>query len=55
MLAASFGAHVERVENTEDFPAAFGRARAAGTVAVIELRVDPLQITPMSRLPAPCD
>jgi acetolactate synthase-1/2/3 large subunit len=50
MLAASFGAHVERVESTDDFPAAFGRARAAGTVAVIELRVDPLQITPTGRL-----
>jgi acetolactate synthase-1/2/3 large subunit len=50
MLAESFGAHAERVDNTEAFPAAFGRALAAGRVAVLELRTDPLQITPTARL-----
>ncbi|RKP57702.1 thiamine pyrophosphate-binding protein [Pararobbsia silviterrae] len=49
-LARAFGAHAERVERTEDFPAAFERARRAGVPAVIELRTDPLQITPTNRL-----
>jgi acetolactate synthase-1/2/3 large subunit len=45
-LARAFGAHGERVERSEDFPAAFERARAAGVAALIELKVDPRQITP---------
>lgn len=49
-LAKSFGAHAERVERSEDFPAAFQRAQAAGVAALIELRVDPRQITPQARL-----
>ncbi len=49
-LARAFGAHAERVEETGDFPAAFERARSAGVPAVIELRTDPLQITPVARL-----
>ncbi|WP_144111867.1 thiamine pyrophosphate-binding protein [Paraburkholderia sp. BCC1886] len=49
-LAKSFGAHAERVERTEDFPAAFERAQQAGVAALIELRTDPLQITPIARL-----
>lgn len=49
-FARSFGAHAERVERTEDFPAAFERAQAAGIPAVIELLTDPLQITPAKRL-----
>jgi len=49
-LAKSFGAHAERVERTEDFPAAFERAQRAGVPAVIELLTDPLQITPAKRL-----
>lgn len=49
-FARSFGAHGERVERTEDFPAAFARARAAGVAALIELRTDPRQITPAARL-----
>ncbi len=40
-LARAYGGHGELVERTEDFPEAFARARAAGTLAVIELRVDP--------------
>ncbi|MDR2852891.1 MAG: thiamine pyrophosphate-binding protein [Burkholderiaceae bacterium] len=51
-LAHAFGAHAERVERTEDFPAAFERARLAGVAALIELRTDPLQLTPSSRLRA---
>ena len=45
-LARSFGAHAERVEHTDDFPAAFERAQQAGVAALIELKVDPRQITP---------
>lgn len=49
-LAQAFGAHGERVERTEDFAAAFQRARASGKPALIELRTDPRQITPVARL-----
>jgi acetolactate synthase-1/2/3 large subunit len=45
-LAKSFGAHAERVERSEDFPAAFRRAQKRGVAALIEVRVDPRQITP---------
>ena len=40
-LARAYGGHGEVVERGEDFPEAFARARAAGRVAVIELRLDP--------------
>lgn len=50
-LAHAFGAHGERVERTEDFAAAFERAQASGKPALIELRTDPQQITPVARLP----
>ncbi|MGF6573529.1 acetolactate synthase-1/2/3 large subunit [Paraburkholderia sp. GAS333] len=49
-FAKSFGAHAERVERTEDFPAAFARAQQSGVAALIELRTDPRQITPANRL-----
>lgn len=49
-FAQSFGAHAERVDATEDFPAAFERALKAGRPALIELKTDPLQITPQARL-----
>ncbi|MDR6925883.1 thiamine pyrophosphate-binding protein [Pseudomonas sp. BE134] len=49
-FAKSFGAHAELVERTEDFAAAFQRAQQAGVASLIELRVDPKQITPQSRL-----
>ena len=39
-LARAYGGHGECVSTTADFPGAFARAQAAGTVAVIELRVD---------------
>lgn len=50
-LAQAFGAHGERVERTQDFAAAFERAQASGKPALIELRTDPRQITPVARLP----
>ena len=49
-LAQSFGAHAERVETTDAFAPAFERALAARGSAVLELRVDPNQITPDRRL-----
>jgi acetolactate synthase I/II/III large subunit len=50
-LATSFGAYAEKVERTDDFPAALRRARSQGRLAVIELRTDPEQLTPTVRLP----
>lgn len=50
MFAQSFGAHTELVERSDDFPAAFARAQSSGKLALIELRVDPNQITPQARL-----
>ena len=44
-IAQGYGCHAERVTRTEDFAAAFDRARASGTAAVIELVTDPEQIT----------
>ncbi|WP_024302497.1 thiamine pyrophosphate-binding protein [Pseudogulbenkiania sp. MAI-1] len=49
-LAHACGAHAELVERSEDFPAAFARATQAGRPALIELKVDPRQITPQARL-----
>jgi acetolactate synthase-1/2/3 large subunit len=40
-LGEAFGAHSERVARSEDFPAAFARALAAGRPALLELAVDP--------------
>ncbi|WP_420991704.1 thiamine pyrophosphate-binding protein [Cupriavidus sp. 30B13] len=50
-LAQSFGAHGELVTHAGNFAAAWERARARNTAALIELRVDPAQITPQARLP----
>lgn len=44
-LARAYGGHGELVEDTADFAAAFNRARNAGTLAVIELRLDPEALT----------
>ena len=40
-LARAYGAHGEVVTDDAEFAAAFGRAQAAGTLAVIELVLDP--------------
>ncbi|MEZ5750907.1 MAG: thiamine pyrophosphate-binding protein [Paracoccaceae bacterium] len=45
-LARAYGGHGETITRTEDFPAAFARAQAAGTVTVIELCLDPEALTP---------
>lgn len=49
-FAESFGAYGERVTTTDEFPAAFVRAQNARRPALIELMVDPCQITPQSRI-----
>jgi acetolactate synthase-1/2/3 large subunit len=49
-LAKSFGAYAERVETTQDFEAAYQRAFNCGRLAVLDLIVDPDQITPVARL-----
>lgn len=49
-LARAYGAHGEVVERTEDFAAAFTRARDCGKPALLELRIDPEQITPRATL-----
>lgn len=49
-LARSCGAYAERVDETEMFADAFSRARSAGCPALIELIVDPDQVTPVMRL-----
>jgi acetolactate synthase-1/2/3 large subunit len=43
--AQAFGAHGEQVTRTEDFPAAFARARAAKVPSIIELAIDPEAIS----------
>jgi acetolactate synthase I/II/III large subunit len=51
-LAAAYGLHGSVVERTAEFPAALERAFAAGTGAVIELKVDPEAITTRTTLTA---
>ena len=49
-LARAYGGHGELVTDGADFPAAFGRARDAGRLAVIELRLDPEALTTAATL-----
>ncbi|MFC3181936.1 thiamine pyrophosphate-binding protein [Cypionkella sinensis] len=49
-LARAYGFHGERVERTEDFAAAFQRALASETGAVLDLNVSPEAITPRQTL-----
>lgn len=49
-LAKAYGGHGETVEKTEDFAAAFLRARASGKPAIIEIKLDPEAITPTRTL-----
>jgi acetolactate synthase I/II/III large subunit len=50
MLARAYGYHAERVERTEDFPAAFARARASRTGAVLDLLISAEALTPRQTL-----
>ena len=45
-LAQAYGGYGEVVETDEDFPAAFERAQAADTFALLDCRLDPDAITP---------
>lgn len=49
-LARSYGAFGETVETTDAFGPAFERARAAGTPAILHLKLDPEAITPAASL-----
>ena len=49
-LGRAFGYHGEKVERTEDFPAAFARAMDSATGAVLELIIDPEALTPKRTL-----
>jgi acetolactate synthase-1/2/3 large subunit len=51
-LARAYGAHAALVERTVDFAPAFEAALASGRPALLELRVDPEQITPSQKLSA---
>lgn len=49
-LARAYGFHAERVETTEDFEAAFERATASATGAVLDLNISPEALTPRQTL-----
>lgn len=49
-LAKSYNFHAERVEKTEDFEAAFERAAASLTGAVLDLNISPEALTPRQTL-----
>ncbi|WP_371229081.1 thiamine pyrophosphate-binding protein [Roseovarius sp. 2305UL8-3] len=49
-LAKAYGYHAERVEKTEDFEAAFERAMASQSGAVLELNISPEALTPRQTL-----
>lgn len=49
-LARSYGGHGETVARTDEFAAAFSRARQSGLPAIIEVRLDPEAITPSKTL-----
>ncbi len=49
-LAKAYGFHAERVESTADFAAAFDRARASRTGALLDLNISPEALTPRQTL-----
>ena len=51
-LARAYGFHAERVDRTEDFVAAFGRALASKSGAVLALAISPEALTPRQTLSA---
>ncbi|MDP0928204.1 thiamine pyrophosphate-binding protein [Paracoccus onubensis] len=51
-MAEGLGCYAERVTRTEDFAAAFDRARASGRPAVLELVTDPEQISTRTTISA---
>jgi len=50
MLARAYGFHAEHVAQTGDFPAAFARALASKTGAVLDLDISPEALTPRQTL-----
>jgi acetolactate synthase I/II/III large subunit len=50
--ARAFGGYGERVERTEDFPAALARAIASGLPAILHCPIDPEAITPTTTIQA---
>lgn len=50
MLARAYGFHAERVDTTDAFPAAFARAMASLTGAVLDLNIAPEALTPRQTL-----
>ncbi len=50
MLAKSYGAWAERVTTTDEFAPAFRRAVESGTMAVIEITMDPEAISPTATI-----
>ncbi len=49
-IARAYGFHAERVERTQDFAAAFARALASPTGAVLDLNISPEALTPRQTL-----
>ncbi len=49
-LARAYGGYGETVEDTEQFAAAFERARASGKPAILDIKLDPEAITPTRTL-----
>ncbi|PZU90389.1 MAG: thiamine pyrophosphate-binding protein [Shinella sp.] len=49
-LARAYGGYGETVEHTEQFAAAFERARASGKPAILDIKLDPEAITPTRTL-----
>jgi acetolactate synthase-1/2/3 large subunit len=49
-FARAYGGHGETVKATEEFGAAFERARASGKPSIIEIVLDPEAITPTRTL-----
>ncbi|MCM2399050.1 thiamine pyrophosphate-binding protein [Rhizobium sp. S95] len=49
-LARAYGGYGETVEDTEQFTAAFERARASGKPAILDIKLDPEAITPTRTL-----
>ncbi len=49
-LARAYGFHAERVERSEDFAAAFARAVASSTGALLDLAIGPEALTPRQSL-----
>jgi len=47
-LARSYGGFGETVEKTAEFLPAFERARSAGKPAIIELKTNPLALSPQT-------